>query len=401
MKILLLHPSFPPVIGGSESIMRQHAEVLASHGHEVLVLTGSGKAGTDNYRVTELEELSPSFDLNLKTKRAVDHGQTDGNLSDYTNLLISKLEPHYHNADVVITHGAVTTHFNLALTQAVWKLADNKPTIAWVHDLTAANKSYSLPNPHLPPWSLMHAAHPKIKYVAISASRQQELIERLKLEAKDVPVIENGIDFSHLLEISPNFYRWLNKVDWFSRDFVAYYPTKILQRKNIDQAIITTEIIKKSGKNPLLLISGAPDMYSPSAQNYERYIKALLTNPNLADNVYLLNDLTGEIGDVWPQAFRVSDVLIFTSAYEGFGIPPYEAAMTKLPCWSHPLNTVPDWLKANNTFISTPGEALAAAEKLCTDPVHLARKRIRQEYNWSHIYRSRIEPLLRDLAGQR
>jgi glycosyltransferase involved in cell wall biosynthesis len=398
MKVVLLHPSFAPVIGGSESIMRQHAEILAENGHEVTVLTGSGKAGDAKYRLIKIEELSPSFDLNLKTKRAVDHGQTDGNLNDYTHLLIDKLQPHYANADVVITHGAVTTHFNLALTQAIWKLADSKPTIAWVHDLTAANKSYALPNPHLQPWSLMRTAHPKIKYVAISVPRQQELVEHLKLNAHDVPVIENGIDFAHLLDISPAFYRWLDKVNWFSRDFVAYYPTKILQRKNIDQAIITTEIIKKSGKNPLLLISGAPDMYSGSAQTYEHYIKALLTNPNIADNVYLLNELAAETGDTWPQAFRISDVLVFTSAYEGFGIPPYEAAMTKLPCWSHPLSTIPEWLAANNTFISTPGEALAAAEKLCTDPVHRARRKIRQEYNWRHIYQHRIEPLLKSLA---
>jgi glycosyltransferase involved in cell wall biosynthesis len=210
-----------------------------------------------------------------------------------------------------------------------------------------------------------------------------------------VPVIENGIDFAGLLGLDEKFHGWLEKIDWFGRDFTAYYPTKILQRKNIDQAVVTTGIIKKSGRNPLLLISGAPDPFSPAAQNYERYIKSLTTNPDVSGNVFILNEHAAEIGEAWSPAFRISDVLMFTSAYEGFGLPPYEAAAVRLPCWSNPLATIPPWLAPNTVSIATPDEALAAAAKLCADPVHLARRKIRQEYNWPYLYRHKIEPLLR------
>ena len=399
MKIGLLHSTFWPLVGGTESIMRQHADVLSSRGHEVRVITGHGQAGSDLYHVDVLKELSPGFPLNLQVKRAVDHGQTDQNLNSYTNLLFELLKPYYHSVDLMITHGAFSTHFNLALTQAVWKLAESKPSIEWVHDLTAANKNYSLPNPGHMPWALMQTPHPKVKYVAVSPNRQQEIIKTYKLPAEAVPVIENGIDFGDLLNLDPAFASWLDRIDYTARDIVFYYPTKLLQRKNIDLAILFVDAIKKAGFNPLLFVSGSQDVYGTAGPTYEEYLKYFPKQLGLENEVFYLNDYNDEIGPVWQQAFRISDVLLFPSGYEGFGIPPLEAVATRMPCWCQPLATLPDWLTPAMTLVKTPRDAVAAAQKFIADPVTQTRKKIWREHNWSLLYGLKIEPLLQSVTA--
>src|SRR5262245_37927552 len=44
MKIGILHYSAWPVIGGVETVIRQHAQLLSRHGHEVSIFSGEGAA---------------------------------------------------------------------------------------------------------------------------------------------------------------------------------------------------------------------------------------------------------------------------------------------------------------------------------------------------------------------
>jgi glycosyltransferase involved in cell wall biosynthesis len=399
MKILLIHSTFWPLVGGAEAIMRQHAELFAEGGHEVRVVTGHGQASQEIYQVEVLKELSPGFPLNLTVKRAVDHGQTDLNLQEFTQQLITLLTPYYEWADLVFTHGLLTTHFNLALTQAVWKLAETKKTIAWVHDFTATNKNYALPNPTHLPWSLMRKAHPSVTYVAVSENRKREVCLTYGLAPEAVPVIENGVSFEELLGLEQEFNNWLMRHDYLQRDIVFYYPTKLMQRKNIDQAILYLDAIKKSGINAMLMVTGSQDVYGTAGQSYESYLKSFPTQLGLGNDVFFLNDYNDEIGQVWSQAFRVADVLLFPSSYEGHGLPPVEAAIARLPCWTQPLPTLAEWQLPSLTIVKNPHDAINAAKALMLNPAHLARKAALQEHHWIPLYLNKIEPFLLQLAS--
>jgi glycosyltransferase involved in cell wall biosynthesis len=395
MKILLLNSTFWPLVGGPESIMRNHAELFASAGHEVMVITGHGQVSQETYHLDCLKELSPGFPLNITVKRAVDHGQTDKHFQDFTKLLLEVLGPYYDWADLVFTHGALTTHFNLALTQALWKLAETKKTFAWVHDFTATNKNYALPNPTKMPWALMRKAHPNVTYVAVSPNRQKEICLTLNLPPESVPMIENGVSFSELLGLEPEFYDWLIRHEYLERDIVFYYPTKLMQRKNIDQAILYMDAIKKAGINPMLLITGSQDVYGTAGQSYEGYLKSFPAQLGLENDVFFLNNFNDEIGQVWSQGFRVADVLLFPSMYEGHGLPPVEAALCRLPCWTQPLPTLAEWQLPSLTMVKNPQDAANAAIGLMHSPAHIARKQALREHHWSSIYIHKIEALLK------
>ncbi len=394
MKILLLNSTFWPLVGGPESVMRHHAELFAAAGHEVRVVTGHGQASQETYEVESLKELSPGFPLNITAKRAVDQGQTDKHFQELNKLLLEVLTPYYDWADAVFVHGALTTHFNLALTQAVWKLAESKKTFAWAHDFTATNKNYALPNPTKMPWALMRKAHPNVTYVAVSENRKKEICLTLNLPPDSVPVVENGVSFQELLELQPEFYDWLMKQDYLQRDIVFYYPTKLMQRKNIDQAILYMDAIKKAGIHPMLLITASQDVYGTAGQSYESYLKEYPAQLGLEKDIFFLNDYNDEIGQVWTQGFRVADVLLFPSAYEGHGLPPLEAALCRLPCWTQPLPTLAEWQLPSLTMVKNPTDATNAAIGLMHSPAHIARKMALREHHWTTLYLNKIQTLL-------
>src|SRR6266436_4826713 len=58
MKIGILHYSSWPVIGGVETVIRQHARLLSRHGHEVSIFSGEGAAFSKQVLCTVIRELN-------------------------------------------------------------------------------------------------------------------------------------------------------------------------------------------------------------------------------------------------------------------------------------------------------------------------------------------------------
>jgi len=394
MKIVLLNPTFWPAAGGPETCMKQQAELLAANGHEVRVVCGVGDSSSEKYEVVNTEELNPEFPLNLKVKQAVDHGQTDANFQEFTADLTAMLRLHFRWADLVIDHGAITTHFNLALSRAVWEMAGEYKLIAWAHDLTATNKSYALPNPDYHPWSLMHTAHPMAHYVAVSKRRKAELASAMGLEESRISVIEPTVDLNDCLGLDPWFTERLQPWDPNARDLILYYPTKLLQRKNIDQAFYITDALRKAEINALLVVSGAPDPYQSGNSQYQQYLEALPEQLGLKEHSCFLEEVFQDPLVAWQQMFRVCDVVLFPSGYEGFGLPVVEALLHHRPCWAALPSGDFGWPDAHTQLVSTPDDALKAAKTLMDDPVHQSRRQWLKQQSPKTYYQEKLLPLI-------
>ena len=57
MKIAIIHYTSWPVIGGVESVIRQHARLMSKHGHEVAIFCGEGAAFTKEIPTVVVPEL--------------------------------------------------------------------------------------------------------------------------------------------------------------------------------------------------------------------------------------------------------------------------------------------------------------------------------------------------------
>ncbi len=392
MKILSLNATFWPVIGGIESVMRQQAEALAKHGNQVLVLTGKGEVSHDSYILELLPELDPEFPLNLQVKKAVDHGQTDHHLQDYTNLLYDKLKPYFTECDIALVHGAFTTHFNLALTQACWRLAEQTPCLAWAHDFTPTNKDYSMPFQDRKPWALMNMQHPKVTYVAVSESRGQEIHQALKIPYDEIPYIPHGIDLALLKGFAPELKTWLEERKMFSRDMILYCPSKLLQRKNVDMAMMMLDAIRKEGIDAALLITGEMDLLTAARQQYQEYVLSMIGQLKLESDCFIMSQHFQPTDELWQELYAIAHVVLFPSRYEGFGLPAYEAAALGIEFWGTPLPSYMPLQSNRLKKVTNPQEAVDAAKEWMAQPDNIFRRRFLKEFSWDNIYLERMKP---------
>ncbi|MEM6820714.1 MAG: glycosyltransferase family 4 protein [Verrucomicrobiota bacterium] len=394
MKILLIHQTYWPHAGGAETCMKQQAELFVAHGHEIRVVTGSGDPSSETYEVITIEEMHPDNELNLKVKKAVDHGQTDASFQEFTGKLTNLIKPHAEWADVIIDHGGLTTHFNLSLTRALWDIAEIRPTIAWAHDFTPTNKSYALPCPDHKPWSLMKTAQPKVTYVAVSSLRQKELCKVLDLSPDTVRMIEPTVDVHDCLGLDPLFLKRLEPWNILDRDIVFYYPTKLLQRKNIDMAFQMVAKVRESGINAMLAVSGAPDPYHSSGPQYRAYLEQQPELLNIQEHACFLSKVFQDPLVGWQQMFRIADVILFPSGYEGFGLPVLEALFHKLPCWSALPPKPIEWPNSHIIQIRTPEEASAQAQKLMDSSSHRERREWLRLHDSKQLHSGKYLPLI-------
>lgn len=394
MKVLLLHSTFWPLPGGTERAMRQQAEELARLGHDVTVLCGKGTASRPSYRVANLPELAPDFPLLLRLRKVLENGQTDGNLTQFTRILTEKIQPFVSVADVVITHGALTTHFNLSLTAALLPMAEVKPFVAWAHDFTPTNPDYSLPFQDRMPWALMFQGHPKVTYVAPSELRRLELAETFKFEPHAIPIIPYAIDLEQLYGLEAPLGDWLRAKRILEKDIVFYMPGSLSQRKNLEFACQILAAVKEGGLDPALLITAPTDPASVAANPYLGYAKFLPAQMGVGDQVYFVADDLPVSDAVWRQLLHLCDVVLSTSRYEAFGYVRFEAALTRASCWTMELAPYSEIPCPRHRIIPSTASAFREAQALAVTPDFVARKTLQREFSPARIYSEKVEPLL-------
>jgi len=175
----ILHFTCPPIVGGVELLIRQHAELLLSHGCTVRVLAGRGGQFDRRVAVT----LLPTLDSKYPALLAVNDELKAGDVSPRFDALVAELTELLRAAlaglDVCIVHNALSLHFNLPLTAAFRRLIDEGDAphlVAWCHDLSWTNPLYIPLMREREPWSLLKTRLPGVRYVVVSEDRRQDLL---------------------------------------------------------------------------------------------------------------------------------------------------------------------------------------------------------------------------------
>ncbi|MFP3912612.1 MAG: hypothetical protein ACLFUT_11100, partial [Desulfobacteraceae bacterium] len=132
--VALLHYSCPPVVGGVEEIMRQHASLLTRHYHNVKVFAGDGGAFSDTIDI-EINPLLGSHNqeiLEVHQRSLKDHSHT---LDPIVRKIYDYLTSALKGFDVLIAHNVLTMPYNLPLCAALHQIAREGllPIISWNH----------------------------------------------------------------------------------------------------------------------------------------------------------------------------------------------------------------------------------------------------------------------------
>jgi len=362
MKIALVHYASVPVIGGVEQVMAAHARVFAGHGHKVSVISQRGDA-----------------DLHLLR---------DADADGYGEVL----RPVLRDCGVVIVHNVMTMPFDLALTEALARLAAELPHvrfIAWVHDLAACNPDLA------PVPDVLRQARLGFSYVAVSELRARQFHETTGAACGIVP---NGIDPIATLGLPPTVAELSRRRGLLDGRTVLLHPTRLLRRKNVELGLEVTRAWKDAGHRGTLLVTGAEDPHNVVSREYAAWLREECSRLEITDEVVFVGAHLEVGGDELAALYRLADALFLPSRQEGFGLPILESALHRLPAFVSDLEPMRSVAGpgAWRFSLEQPVPELAAwmRECLAGDQRFVERRRVLTEFSWDAIYERHLGLLI-------
>ena len=394
-RVVLVHYTAPSILGGVEKVMGAHAVALREAGADVTIVAGRGRA-PKGVRLARIAEVDSRNETVLRDFRALAQGERTKAHDALVERLVRKLRPIVAKADRVVVHNVMTMHKDLALTEAIVRLARERPgvVVAWTHDLAWSDPQYASERHPGDPWGLIARAHPGVRYVAVSDERGDQLAALAGLKREAVTVVPNGVDIAAALGLSMAGARMAERLDLYRADPLLVLPARLTRRKRIEAAIAATVALRGRGHAATLVVTGPP---GPHNAANARYLSELRTLAEGTEGVHLLYALGMKAPyRVIADLYALSDALVLPSQSEGFGIPLLEAALHRLPIVCSDLPTLRALAGDAATYVppDASGEVIAdAIERSLQEPRARFRSRART-MAWSRVLAERVVPLV-------
>lgn len=429
--VALLHFAGPPTVGGVELTLLQHARRMAGAGYHVRLIAGTGESFDARVETVVVPEFGSRNPQVLAVKKELDAGKVTPQFYALRDRIASHLRELLADVDVLIVHNALTLHKNLALTAALNRLTNqltqqptNQPTdqptnrrfIGWHHDFAWTNPLYRHQLHEGEPWDLLRRPWPNVQHVTVSEARRSELAGLYGIDSTQITVVPPGVDPAEFFNWRPRTCAIVEQLHLLDADLILLLPARITRRKNIELAVrVLAEIRRRSPLDARLVVTGPPGPHNPANDAYLQSLLALRRELGVGDSAHFLYEsATHPAGprseaqgvksashipdDVIGDLYTLADALIFPSEQEGFGIPVLEAGLARLPAFCAdipPLRETGADLAhyfAPNADPSTVARQIV--EALDADRPGLLRRRVRQRFTWSRIFRDQIIPLL-------
>lgn len=400
MKIVLLHYTAPPLIGGVETVLARQAGQLLRAGHQVAVLAGRGQTWDARIPVETVSLIDPRHPQVLRVKASLDRGEVPEEFGAQVRQLEGELRRTLTGAQVLIAHNVAALNKNLALTAALYNLsqAERGPRLVlWQHDLAWATERYLLELHSGYPWDLLRSAWPGARLVTVSEQRRQELAALLGIPLRQVTLVPAGLDLADFLGLPPGLARLVDQAGLPLAAPILISPVRLARRKNLELALEALAELRKRMPQAALVVSG---QLGGQGAAYLEQLKAQRRALGLEGAAHFLAEQLPEgLSEAGLAAFyRLADALLITSREEGFGVPLLEAGLSGIPIFCSDLEPLQALAGENAAYFSPndSGRQVAAliAGRLQSDPVYRMRVRVRHDFTWEAIYRRQLAPLL-------
>jgi glycosyltransferase involved in cell wall biosynthesis len=366
----ILHFTCPPIVGGVELLMGQHAELLLEDGHAVRVLSGRGGRFNPRVPVILLPALDSKYPALLTVNEELKAGEVTARFEALVAELLVLLREHLAGLDVCIVHNALSLHFNLPLTVAFARLiAEGRAPllVAWCHDLSWTNPLYIPLMREREPWSLLKTRLPGVRYVVVSEDRRQDLLklwdeapppvplpiamERGSLPASrvlapppplageamgmsaqpifaprsgggpivgmmdggwravDPVVVPAGVSVRAKLRLRAATIALVHQLGLDDGWPFMLLPARITKRKNIEYAIGVTRALRDLGLAPRLLVTGPPGPHNVRSVDYVDELQAERARLDVRAEVTFLYEERRPDGRFWTATDPMMDDL--------------------------------------------------------------------------------------------
>lgn len=402
--VALLHYTAPPVVGGVEQVLGQHARLLAEAGHAVRIVAGRGGPPGGPAAIVRVPRADTRHPEVVRVQAELAEGRASPAFTALAAALADDVGAALAGADVVIAHNVASLSRNLALTAALHDVVARPGAprlVLWHHDLAWALPTYRRSLHDGPPWDLLRRPWPGATQVTISEPRRVQLAQLHGIPLEAIRVVPNGIDLPALLGLAPTTMAIARAAGLLDLDPLLLLPARITPRKNVELALRVVAALRATGRPKAgLVVTGPVDPHDATAGAYFDALLRLRRALELeAAAVFLAESRDGPAREaVVHDLYRLADLLLLPSHDEGFGIPLLEAAAHRMPIVCSDLPVLRDLAGDAAVYVSSaadPAEVAALVlARLDRDPLVAFSRRVRTEFSWEAIYRHGIAPLV-------
>jgi glycosyltransferase involved in cell wall biosynthesis len=382
--------------------MGVHAAGLLAAGAKVTILAGRGGASPRGVRIARIREADSRAPLVDRVLAALARGERTPEHDRLVERLVAKIRGVVARSDRVVVHNVMTMPMNLALTEALARLAaeTSGKFIAWTHDIAYYDHNYDAFRRSGQPWELITRALPGFRYVVVSRERAEQLSKLTGLKESDISVVTNGVDVPEVLGLSANGRKLAARLSLYDADPLLLQPVRLTRRKRVEAAIDATAVLRARGRNAVLVVTGSVGPHDKKNRAYMNELAARAKRVNAGERGVLILAAMGISVryDVVVDLYALADVLVFPSESEGFGIPMLEAGLHRMPIVCSDIPALRE-TGGDEPFYVPPdatGEVIAdAIERAMDTPLMRMRDRA-HAHAWPKILRERVLPVIVD-----
>lgn len=401
-QVVIVHYSVPPVVGGVEFVIEPMAELFAKNGWYVSVLAGKGKLNSKNIKTTLIPELYGENSSVKNTQSMLTVGSLPDNYESSVKNLEKKIETQIGNINTVIIHNMMTMPFNLLATEAFFNYINNNPHknfYVWIHDLAWLMEDHNSYLFERKPWSILKTAQKNVKYFTISKYRKKQAMTLMKLSAKQLKVVPNGIDFSKFLNLNEATIKLVGQLNFSQNRPLITIPARLINRKNLERTIYILAELKQYAPNLLAIIAGSPVQGNNVSENYYTKLNSLIKKLSAENNIKFLFEFGGKAGfseqenrEIVHDLYFISDFTMLLSKDEGFGLPLLEGGLARQPLVLSDLDVFHEIAGDKALFIpefEPPEIAAKTIKKAFLDsPTKIQNlfSEVLQNYSWDAIW---------------
>lgn len=263
---------------------------------------------------------------------------------------------------------------------------DPKPIkkVVTIHDLIFVRypQYYSFFDRKIHFWKFKKAADTADKIIAISEQTKRDIIQFLKVPETKIEVIYQGCHHAFKEQQSPELIQAVKEKFKLPERFVLNVGT-IEDRKNllnVVKAINGTEI-------PLVVVGRKTKYY----QKIERFLK----KNNMEKQVLFLE---GVSMDELAAIYKIADIFVYPSFFEGFGIPVIEALFSKTVVVTSNTSCLPEAGGKDSVYIN-PDNDLDIRAKLKFLWENESERKRREEKGFEFVQKFNDKPIARQLMN--
>ncbi len=240
-----------------------------------------------------------------------------------------------HKLNVDLVH---FTHFNVPLLY-------KKPYVVTIHDITRfifpGQKQQSLLSQIAYETVFAHAVRRARSVIAVSNTTAEE-IKRLPIHVGgDIATIYEGVDPEFLAPVSAIAKQKARLLLGTDKPYLLYVGVW-MSHKNLMRLLDAFQMISHEYPDLKLVITGKP---VPAYSNVIQYIREQNLESRVVFPGFVPQPLLSAI-------YSLARALVFPSLYEGFGLPPLEAAACGLPVITSLASSIPELLRDAAEYVN-------------------------------------------------